>query len=409
MITENTGQTLCRLLAAWIHGSAWEAAQTPDFEALFQMADQHLLSAAACAAMEKTGLMADCPAETAKRFGEAKLAAIRKTLLMDAELRKILAELEEKGIWYAPLKGIIVNTVYPQYGTRQFSDNDILFDASRWQEVRELMEGRGYKAEYVGEGAHDVYSRRPVYNFEMHRKLFPEDGSSSFLSVCVAYYGNVRERMIKDADNRWGYHFSDEDFYIYFLAHAYKHYGADGTGLRTLLDVYLYRLARSGMDAAYISRELEKLGLREFEAVFRSLAEKLFDSIPCPVLTEDEKKMLDWVEGSGVYGTGAHRIRTEIYRLQGDGGPVTARTRARYLFRWFFPRWDWYKTYAPFVYRHRWTVPFFWVYRLIRGVSVRWRRSLRKAGAVCVNRHVPFVVRPGGAPTSEDGGTNRNA
>ncbi len=382
MIMESTVQTLCRLLAAWIHETALEVSETPDFEALFQTAGRHLLSAAACAALEKTGLIADCPPETAKRFREAKAKSIRKTILMDAERGKLLTALEEKGIWYASLKGAVINAVYPQYGTRQFADNDILFDAERWRDVRKYMRRNGYTAEGFRFGIHDVYYKQPLYNFEMHRKLFSVGSRSTFQFVYADYYGNVRERLIKDEDSRFGYHFSDEDFYIYFLAHACKHYYTDGTGLRTLLDVYLYRRARPELDTVYIGEELQKLELTEFENVCRSLGEKLFSSVPCLELTEKERDMLNWVESSGVYGIAAHHVQSGLRRLQGDEKPVTARTKMRYLFRWIFPEWNWYRVKAPFVYRHRWAVPFYWVYRLFRGVFVYGRRNFRVMGAV---------------------------
>lgn len=382
MITESTVQTICRLLAAWIHHTDLDVAETPDYEALFQTANRHLLSAAACAALEQTGLMEDCPPETARRFREAEVRSVRKTILMDAERGKILTALEEKGIWYAPLKGPVINAVYPQYGTRQFADNDILFDAERWRDVRKHMRRNGYTAEGFRVGIHDIYYKQPLYNFEMHRKLFSADIRKDILYVYADYYGNVRDRLIKDVDNRFGYHFSDEDFYIYFLAHAYKHYYTDGTGLRTLLDVYLYRRARPEMDTVYIGEELRKLGLTEFETVCRSLGEKLFSPVPCTELTEQERDMLNWAESSGVYGTIDHCVQSGLRRLQNDEKPVTFRTKMRYLFRWFFPEWDWYRLRAPFVYRHRWAVPFYWVYRLFRGVFVYGRENLREAGAV---------------------------
>ena len=384
MTTENTALTLCRLLAAWIHHTDLDVAETLDYEALYQTAGKHLLSAAACAALEQTGLMDACPAETAKRFREEKAKSIRKTILMDAEREALLAFFEEKGIWYAPLK-LAANTVYPQYGTRRFADNDILFDAERWRDVRDTMKMRGYKAESVGKGAHDTYHKPPIYNFELHRLLFTE-GGSPFLTAAAAYYGDVKARLIKDEGNRFGYHLSDEDIFVYCLAHAYKHCGAGGTGLRTLLDVYLYRRARPDMDEAYIGDELEKLGLTQFEALFRSLGGKLFGPAPCPALTEEEREALAWLESSGGYGTTAHRVEVELRRLQNDGGPVNARTKAKYLFRRLFPEWSWYRVNAPFVYYHRWTVPFYWVSRLGRGVFMKGWQSLREAGMVCTRR-----------------------
>ena len=62
------------------------------------------------------------------------------------------------------------------------------------------------------------------------------------------------------------YHFTPEDFYVYLVAHEYKHYVRGGTGLRSLLDVYVF-LRRMGdsLDRDYIRRETDKLNITEFE------------------------------------------------------------------------------------------------------------------------------------------------
>ena len=386
MTTASTYETLCRLLAAWVHKTALEPAETPDFQALYQAADRHFLSAAACAALEQTGLMDACPPQTARRFRDARAAALRRTILMDAEREALLAFLEEQGIWYAPLKGVVVNGVYPQFGVRQFADNDILFDETRWQDVQRWMEGRGYTAQSLNEGAHDVYQKPPIYDFEMHRVLFADDGIEGFSDACAVYYGDVKARLLRDPDRRFGYHLSDEDFFVFLVAHAYKHYAVSGTGLRTLLDLYLYERARPAMDGAYIAGQLQRLGVDGFGAVWRSLAGKLFGPAPCPALTDEEREMLAWVESSGVYGNTANLIYRKMQDLQGDGGAVTVRTRVRYLLRRVFPPWDWYERNVPFVYRHRWFAPFYWVVRLCRGVVLRGRRYLREAGLVFARR-----------------------
>ena len=61
---------------------------------------------------------------------------------MDAEREALLDFFEKSGIWYLPLKGAVLNGIYPQYGLRQFAKNDILFDAARWRQV-ELHEAPG--------------------------------------------------------------------------------------------------------------------------------------------------------------------------------------------------------------------------------------------------------------------------
>lgn len=373
-----TFEAMHRLISAWLHGQPLDLPGL-DFEALARAAQRHSLSAAVCFALERTGLASRCPGETMERLRKAKLASIRKSMLMDAERARLLAFLEQAGIWYAPLKGIVLNGCYPELGAREFSDNDILFDAERWRAVRDFMKRRGYQAKEIGHGAHDAYWKPPLYSFEMHRVLFADDFRGGFLSACAAYYANPRRRLLKDAGNAFGYHFSDEDFYVHVAAHAFKHFHVDGTGIRALLDLYLYRARKPALDEACIARALEALGIAEYEARCRSLARKLFD-FPSRLdeLDEAERSLLDAMEGAGTYGTLERHVRSEMEFMRREGAVQDgARAKFRYVWRRLFPELRWYRTEAPLVYRHRWLLPFFWLYRLFRGVCRNGAKNLR--------------------------------
>ena len=71
---------------------------------------------------------------------------------------------------------------------------------------------------------------------------------------------------------------------------------------------------------------------------------------------------------AGTYGTVDGKAQKKLGELQADGGPITKATKRRYWRRRFFPGLDWFKDNKPFFYRHRWGIPFFWVYRLVRGL-----------------------------------------
>lgn len=377
-------ELLYRLLAAWVNGvpQGGTTASEIDFETLWQIADRHSLSAAVCLALEAAGLLGRCPPSAAGRFSAAKGMSIRKTLLMDAERKKLLAFMEERKIWYMPLKGVILNGLYPQYGARQFADNDILFDASRQKDVRDFMVQSGYKAVETGKGAHDVYQKPPLYNFELHRMLFRSLGyENTYRDTVTRYYADVKSRLRKDADNGYGYHFSGEDFYIYFIAHAFKHYDRGGTGVRTLLDLWLYRQRTPELDAEYIAGELEKLGISDFERSCRTLAEKLFDwPQQAAALTGAEREMLSRMESSGTYGTVGRRVHRELHEIRQSGEEGQARWA--YLRRRLFPPLPWYRVNAPFCYRHRWAIPFYWVFRLLRGIFTRGKRIRSELAAL---------------------------
>ena len=170
----------------------------------------------------------------------------------------------------------------------------------------------------------------------MHTRLFDETIDS--FSV---YYSDVKSRLLKDHDEGFGYHFSDEDFYIYIAAHEYKHYSTGGTGLRSLVDIFLYlRAKENSLDRNYINHELEKLGIKDFEQDSCELSRKIFDSVNMPVLTEKEKEMLEYFLFSGTYGTYQQRIKNEIEKHASKTGKNLKRY---YIISRIFPDMKFYK------------------------------------------------------------------
>ena len=237
-----------------------------DLEKLYYVAEIHKMAGIVGYALESAGI--SDPA-----FVQAKGKAIRKIILFDFERRKVLEELEKAGIWYMPLKGCLLKDYYPQIGMREMADNDILYDRTRSMDVRSIMENLGFKTvKYVHDQyRHDVYQKSPVFNFEMHRALFGPVNDRLF----KYYQEHLKEKMIRNEAESCGFHLSPEDFYIYMTAHEYKHYSNGGTGLRSLLDIYVY-IQKVQMDMRYVYGELEKLGMLDHEAVSRSLALHLF-------------------------------------------------------------------------------------------------------------------------------------
>ena len=92
-----------------------------DLEALYMVANWHLLTAITAYALESAGVHDHA-------FSQAKAKAIRKVGLMDVEMLALMEKMEQAGIWYMPLKGSVLKDDYPKFGMRQMSDRDILFD-----------------------------------------------------------------------------------------------------------------------------------------------------------------------------------------------------------------------------------------------------------------------------------------
>ena len=352
-----TAGDMIALVRCAVNGETPDEALTGqlDLNALFHVCQSHILTACCAYALEAAGIRDAA-------FTEAKEKAIRKNILLDAERAAILKELEQQGIWYMPLKGALMKNWYPKLGMRQMSDNDILFDMQHRAAVQKIMTARGFRLKAAREVV-DEYMKAPVYNFEMHGELFMEYQTGKMAD----YYRGVKARLQKDDGNGFGWHFSDEDFYLFMTAHEYKHYHLGGTGVRSLLDTYIFmRKFGDALDWDYLHAELEKLGIAAYEAESRSLAMKLFSGEP---LNEKEKETLDYYVTSGTYGTRAHSIRNNLEQKSSG-------SKSRYLFRRLFPTMDEIKRKDPFFYRHKWLIPVLWIRRLFRGLFFR-RKQIR--------------------------------
>ncbi len=185
---------------------------------------------------------------------------------------------EKEGISYLPMKGIVLEKLYPKTGLREMSDNDILIDKDRSDDVKQLMESAGYTCTSFGCIHHDVYTMPPFFVFEMHRTVFDEANHPEYRR----YYSDIKSLTVKDENNAYGYHFSTEEFYLHVIFHAMSHYQTTGVGLRAVIDIYLYlREYSEKMDWAYIRNKLPLVsGAAEFEALIRTAATKAMDMTP---------------------------------------------------------------------------------------------------------------------------------
>lgn len=370
---------------------------------IYYIAKKHNLVSIMAQAMEKLGFESD--SDIWKRWLKEKNQLIYKSVLMDVEREAIQDFFEENNIWYMLLKGMVIRKYYPAPELREMADNDILFDNKYSKEVYDFMTARGYKSDDYNKGYHDEYLKPPAYNFEMHRQLV----SSKERPKWYEYYKDVKSILINDANGKNQFYFSDNDFYVYFIVHTYKHFLNSGMGLRTVLDVYLYlNNLQDKLDFDYIEEQLKKLDAYDFEQTFRSLAFKMFgenakegnaaadelqdsfDDKEQDMLREsfDAKKqdklcgsfdakeqdkwwnsfddkehdMLSYILDAGTYGNLENSVAHKMGYTKGE--KKKASDKAKYIFRRLFPSMDTIEEFFPFFYKHKWAIPFLYIYRI---------------------------------------------
>lgn len=317
-----------------------------DLDALYAAAHWQQMTVICSAALRMMGI-------TAPAFVEEERRQSVKDVYIRYEQREVQQALERAQIWYMPLKGTVMKEYYPSSAMRQMGDVDILFDAARAGEVQQAMEALGFEKDPEDEIDHqEVYRKPPVSVFEMHTMLFDTLSDRRLYD----YYQNLEGRLLGDGFER---HLSDEDFYLYMIAHEYKHYIWCGTGLRSLLDTYVFLKCFEGkLDLAYIQTEAKKLGIDSFEAMNRTLALKVFGEGNLDQLTDDEQEMLEYFVASGVYGVKVFDLVNK-YRRKGW---------LKYLQERIFMPMIYVQYHYPFFYKHKILLPFLPIYRLVHGV-----------------------------------------
>lgn len=246
------------------------------------------------------------------------------------------------------------------------------FDPERREDVKEIMLAHGYTCDSFGFTNHDIYTKPPVMNFEMHAALF----NGEQYEKLHAYYSNIERIMIKESGSNYEYRLSDEDFYVYMTAHEWKHFDKSGTGIRSLLDCYVYLTEKNGtLDLKYIKQQLRELGIENYEKNRTSLAMKLFSVDSEPILTSEEEKLLDYYFTSGAYGIVENNVRK---RLREE-------SKLSFIMHSLFPPLIYMRESVSFVDRRPYLYPV--------GVIWRWGRILtryRKYLARVVNAFVSY-------------------
>lgn len=357
-----------------------KSVEAMDLSAVFVQAKRHKMLSVTCMALEP--YWDELDPELMKVWRLSVNRAIKSSLMYSVEREKLFRFMDKNEIAYLPLKGIILQNIYPKLGMRQMVDNDILIDINKRDLVRNYMVNNGYKVDGYGKDIHDVYVKPPFFNFEMHVYLAIESVDAVFYN----YYLDVWQRLERPDENKYEFRFSIEDFYIYILVHAYKHFNyTGGVGLKPLTDIFVYlRKYGESFNKRYLATELEKIKLTVFEKNIRSLSQKIFDidaareNRIADILNEEEKQLLKFFIDSGSFGNKNVLYRGMIEKFANGDGKITKSGKVKYIINRLFPTGPYVKENYPFFHRHKALLPVMWVYRFFSKIFVKFKHVCKE-------------------------------
>lgn len=186
-------------------------------------------------------------------------------------------------------------------------DIDLLIEDGKWEKARSIMQKMGYQCEDYGSANHDAYKKKPWMYVELHRSLFSE--KSEFYDS----FKNIWNAAVMCEDNSYIFMLTWNDFYIYFMAHLAKHCRISGSGVRSVVDTYIF-LQKYGsvIDRGYVCKALQKIGIWEFACEMEKLSEKWFSDAGVVEQNRDSGSLEALILRSGIHGSSRQRMMNHV-------------------------------------------------------------------------------------------------
>lgn len=351
-----------------------------DWNRLHKVSTRHGLANMLCYGLAKLDIgQNENPGIMGKFIKEHKVS-LAKEAIQHFALEEIINACETHQICCLLLRGCLIKNLYPQPDMRTMADIDILIKEGQIDDVKKIMYDLGYTLKNTGTN-HHTYIRKPFLNIEMHQRLVSED------SPYFEYLAGIWGKALQKKGYEYTHVLSFEDFYIYLLVHLTKHYVNGGTGIRSILDIWIYeRHYNNLINWEYIWRELGRIGLEVFANNMRELSKFWFDKRNNKV---GENPLLEeigrYIFVSGTYGTQKNMAIASINRKYVKEENTRGLWKIKYWLNLFFPGLKQMSIIYPLLNHIPVLLPFTWVIRGIKSLYFRKEQTfgiIRNVGSI---------------------------
>ena len=265
-----------------------------------------------------------------------------KHLKQRAEFFAVTERFTSEKIYFMPLKGFIIKSLYPSSELRAMNDIDILVFKDSFKKAKDALISMGYTAaetSYV----HDNFLKPPFIEIELH-KMLAVDWEDFSLADSLPSKNNEYWRLL-----------SDEDLFVFVLKHSAKHDSSGGCGMKAVFDFSLLKAhVLEKTDKKSLEKRVIKEGLWEFYSALSYLEDLwLFGGKERPELSVFEI----YTVSGGAYGTRSNGISKTI-----KGGKL------RFFLSRLFPSYSNMKKAFPVLKKCPILLPVLYPWRIVRGV-----------------------------------------
>lgn len=293
-------------------------------------------------------------------LSKVTLKEISSHVKKQEDVSRLTKEFIKRNLKFMPLKGYFLKAYYPLPEMRYASDFDILVENDKIPEIKTLMKDLGYTQNYE-DVKHVTFINQAVGSaYELHKSIFTGELKKRF--------GVGFERAIPVKEGESFYKLNVEDFYVSFLAHAAVHFSENaGVGIRTIIDVYVYKNAHKDMNSEYLDALLSKCGLLEFKAQLERLADYMFGNGEGDEFIE---KLADYIMECSMLEHKENFAANKIIKAE-QSGKSLKKSKRKAVWQKIFPTYEQMCYNFPSVKKCKLLLPFAYVFRWFKVLFTR--------------------------------------
>lgn len=252
------------------------------------------------------------PTESLNRFDREWIKNVFWHSQRQDALRKITSALEEAEIPYVPLKGAVLQYLYPDPNMRTSGDIDILTrEEDLDRAVRAIEEHAGFS--FVRRNYHDVNMTNSRVVLELHFSIKENMENIDKLLSKVWDYAEPMENCCR-------YSFTPEFQLFHVVAHMSYHMVHGGVGIRPFLDLWLLR-NKTKFDEAAVRKMCAECGILTFYEKSCELVDAWMSGKP---VSDDLALFEKYCLSGGVFGSAESASASKL-REKGKSDYVMSR------------------------------------------------------------------------------------
>lgn len=316
-----------------------------------------------------------------ERFSQKTTSVIYQFMDKDLKQQKLIESLRalftKYQIDFMFLKGTKIKTLYPETYMRGMGDIDVLV-RSDLNVIERLFKAQNIKLESRSK-AHDHYHTETGLIIEIHPSIH-----NDFNPKYQGYFKQAWEHSIKLSD--YEYTLEPNFELMYLLYHLAKHIESSGIGLRSLLDIGIYRMKyNQTLNDDILIKTLDAINMRKFYDTVMVLNQTYFGLETKPItegfiLSEtDYDLMTQYFITSGIHGHG-ESFNSMAPRLAASKNK--GKSKVRVLFRIAFPKMVDARGMYPVLHKHPYLYPFMMIHRQFILMFFKRKSSIYKLKAL---------------------------